>query len=346
MSFERGTRLTVLFVSLTLCAGGIGCSGDDDDDGQDGPSGGVDGGGDGGGADAAVGGGECEEPPCLAPPEQGFQLRSVGAAIDPGQDVEYCEVAQLPGGPEDTYYVNRFESEMTLGSHHLIVTAIVPGSPTDDAAQVGDRIRCIGASAFGDDLISVTGQQLPLHREEFPAGVGRVFHGGQKVVFDYHYFNATDDPLAARAAVNFYTTDPASIQHVAIDFGRLFFGLDVPPGETRSYDVQCRMNQDVLVSKLTRHTHQWGTDFPVSYNDGSGEPQLLFTSPNYEDPDHVFEEPLLVREGEGFDFTCSYDNDSDHTLRFGVKATDEMCILFGTIYSPTEFELPVDTDCR
>ena len=55
----------------------------------------------------------CDDLLCLAPPEQGFQIQSVGAAIDPGQDVEYCEVVQLPGDPSEVYYVNRFESEMT-----------------------------------------------------------------------------------------------------------------------------------------------------------------------------------------------------------------------------------------
>jgi hypothetical protein len=348
MAKRRGFPFAVLFLSVVLGAGASACGGDDDDDGpddgaDDGAGGGVDSGGGGGGADAGAGG--CVEEPCLAPPEAGFQIRSVGTSIAPGHDVEYCEVVQLPGGPGDTYYVNRFESQMTLGSHHLIVSAIVPGSPTDENATVGERMSCIGARAFGDDLVSVTGQQRPLHEERFPAGVGRVFHGGQKLIFDYHYFNATDDDLAARAAVNFHTADEASIEHIAIDFSKYFFGLNVPAGESRSYDVQCRMNRDVMVSKLTRHTHQWGKEFPVSFNDGEGEPEFIYTSPNYEDPDYIYEEPVLVRAGQGFDFTCNYENDTLETLRFGPKATDEMCILFGTAYSPTARELPDETSC-
>jgi hypothetical protein len=343
MAERRRFPVCVLFVSVVLAAAA--CGGDDDDDDGDDSAGDgstVDSGGGENEVDAGVG--ECVEPPCLAPPEQGFQIRSVGTTIDPGDDVEYCEVVQLPGDPGTTYYVNGFESEMTLGSHHLIVTAIIPGSATDASSEVGDRTECLGVG-FGEDTTPVTGQQLPHHAERFPAGVGQIYQGGQKLIFDYHYFNATDAPLAARAAVNFETTDEGNIQHIADNFGRFFFGLNVPDGESRSYDVSCEMTTDVMVSKLTRHTHQWGRDFPVYFNDGAKR-ELVYTSPNYENPDYVYDEPILVRAGQGFDFTCNYVNDSGHLLTFGPNATDEMCILFGTIYSPKDLRLPAGTNCR
>ena len=33
--------------------------------------------------------------------------------IEAGQDIEYCEVGQIPGDPGETYYVNRLEFAMT-----------------------------------------------------------------------------------------------------------------------------------------------------------------------------------------------------------------------------------------
>jgi Copper type II ascorbate-dependent monooxygenase, C-terminal domain len=345
---------TVLFLSAVLS--GAACGGDDD--GDDG-GGEVDGGDDGGGADAGAGGeddgngggggagGECEEEPCLAAPEQGFQMRSVGTEIEPGEDVEYCEVVELPGEPGTEFYVNRFESEMTTGSHHLIVSAIEPGSQTDQNAKVGDRVPCVGpASAFGGDLLDVTGQQIPYHEESYPEGVGHVYTAGQKVIFNYHYFNATDAPLQARAAVNFFTTDEANVDKIAESFSALYAGLFVPQGETASFNLECRMEQDVMVHKLTRHTHQWGTDFPVYFAGGERDGELIYTSPNYEEPDHVFEQPVLVKAGEGFRFQCNYDNtDGDHDLTFGENATDEMCILFATIYSPDGREVKGEESC-
>src|SRR5437899_1431367 len=87
-------------------------------------------------------GGSCPEGQlCLAAPSPGFQLQSIGDMIQPGQDVEYCEVVQLPAAGESTpsnpngdlFYVNRFEVAMTSYSHHLIVAAAISGSPTEKA---------------------------------------------------------------------------------------------------------------------------------------------------------------------------------------------------------------------
>ena len=278
----------------------------------------------------------CDDILCLEPPEHGFQVRSVGTSIEPGEDVEYCEIVQVPGDPSETYYVNRFESEMTLGSHHLIVAAIEPGSPTEANAAVGDRIKCFQTSAFGDDLDPVTGNQLPYHEESFPEGVGRTYRGGQLLVFDYHYFNTTPDPLAAKAAVNFHTVDADRVQKIARNFGFYNFGISIPPGEEASFTTECSFDHDILVHKLTRHTHKWGTDFTVWYAGGAREGQEIFTSPNYETVDHVFDEPITMTAGEGFRFECAFKNTEVHPLEFGVKATDEMCILFGVWWEADE----------
>src|SRR5688500_8986781 len=99
------------------------------------------------GPDAAP---ECSEAeaPCLAPPANGFQLRSVGTTIQPGEDVEFCEVVLLPGTSADTYYVNRFENAMTDGSHHLIVSAAVVGSTTEANMTEGERVPCVTGDVF------------------------------------------------------------------------------------------------------------------------------------------------------------------------------------------------------
>ncbi|HEU5058803.1 MAG TPA: hypothetical protein VFU21_19855 [Kofleriaceae bacterium] len=352
-SIVHRSVLLVVIAAVTACGGG-------DDDGND--SGDTGDTGDNGGADAGVIGdpncgqpdlvgtsGDCEEPPCLGVPEYGFQVRSVGTTIQPAQDVEYCEVVQLPGDPSDTYYVNGFDSEMTIGSHHLIVVAIEPGSETEQNAQVGDRVECItpDSAGWGGDVYEVTGQQVPYHEDTFPDGVGRVYHGGQKVIFDYHYLNASDEPIQARAAVNFYTAEESCVERIAESAGFYFFGIDVDPGDTASYTRECTFSQDVMVHRLSRHTHKWGTDFPVEFAGGERDGDLIYTSPNYEDPDYTFDEPVLVRAGEGFRWTCNYVNDTDppHTLRFGPNATDEMCILFSLIYSPDGREIPGEEGC-
>jgi hypothetical protein len=277
---------------------------------------------------------------CLAAPAEGFQIRSEGTQIQPGEDVEYCEVVLLPGAPEDTYYVRAFETQMSAGSHHLIVAAVDPGSATDLHAVPGDRVPCTGPDVYGGQLGPVTGAQLPYGHEAFPEGVGRVYHGGQKVIFDYHYFNATAEPIAARAAVNFHTTSADRIKKLSRVFGFYNLGIVIAPGEEASFREECAFSHDVFVHKLTRHTHKWGTRFDVWRSGGAQDGELLFSSPDYETVDFPFDEPVLVRAGEGFRFECTFVNTESYTLEFGVKASDEMCILFGSWYPAGDGEVP------
>ncbi len=56
--------------------------------------------------------------------------------------------------------------------------------------------------------------------------------------------------------------------------------------------------------------------------------------------------PTLLKAGTGLRFQCHYDNTTDHLLKFGLKATDEMCILFGTFWGTDGTgELP-EQDCQ
>jgi Copper type II ascorbate-dependent monooxygenase, C-terminal domain len=282
----------------------------------------------------------CIEEPCLDVPADGMQLRSTGKTIQPGEDRELCEIVRLPGDPDQRYHVDRFELAMTPGSHHLIVAAIRPGSETEAQVAEGDIIDCVGPTGFGEEIEFVTGSQLPTYEEAYPEGVGKVYRGGQYLVFNYHYFNATDAPIEGRAAINLLTTDASRIDKVMglLAFARL--DIATPPGQERSFPVDCRVDDDVMVHKLMRHTHRWGTDFPVELAGGARDGEQVYVSPSYEEPDHVFDQPLRLSAGEGFRFSCNYINTTSQTLEFGVKATDEMCILFGLVFSPVDREVP------
>ncbi len=287
----------------------------------------------------------CAEEPCLDEPSLGFQIRSTGTDINAGQDVEYCEVARLPGTADDIYYVTRFETKMTLGSHHLIVGAVQEGS--EDGLVVGDRFNCIGPSLpnGGDALLAVTGAQRPYDSTEYPTGIGRVYRGGQFLILNYHYLNATDAIIDARTAVNFHLGEESDIEHIAGSMGFYNFFINTPAGQSASFTKSCTFEEDAMVFQLSRHTHRWGTDFPVYYKGGDKDGELIYNSPSYEDTDHNFDEPILVKAGEGFEWTCNYTNDTNGSLGFGIKASDEMCILFGAIYDPVTLQ-PKDQGCN
>jgi hypothetical protein len=306
-------------------------------------------GGAAGGA-AGAGGQPCMDPDglCLEQPASGFQLRIAGTDIQAGQDVEYCEVVKLPGGPNDLHYIKGFEVAMTTGSHHLIVSAATPGSPTEASLTPGQLVACpvSGANRLGNDFEAVTGSQHPYYRNDYPQGVGRVLHGGQLLVYDFHYLNTSTAVKKARIAVNFHTADANWVQRPIQGFGFYNVTINTPVGEMRSFKAECTFDRDVVVRKLVRHTHQWGTDFKVWHLGGPMDGQMIWETPDYENTDYVFPESITVPRGQGFRFQCDFHNTTDHPLRFGTLATDEMCILFGTWWVVNPGDPEVEQSCQ
>jgi len=229
--------------------------------------------------------------------------------------------------------VNRLEFGNGEASHHLIIDTATPGSAADAKLHeyaIGDQVECLSSqSVFGEGFEFTGGVQRPYGQVSFPEGVGRIYHGGQRIVFDFHYYNTGDAPVQARSAVNYHLTDEANVEHIAKVVGFSNFLIDTPPGESRSFVGECQYTQDVMVPSITRHTHRWGTDFTVWFSGGDKDGEHIWTSHDFqEDTLHEFEQPLLMKAGEGFRFECDYQNPEAAPLRFGPNATDEMCILF------------------
>lgn len=274
----------------------------------------------------------------LQKPADGFQIRSVGAEILAGEDLELCEVGRLPGDADAKYVAKSFELGNETGSHHLIVSAAVPGSPAEAKIMevgVGNKVPCLSAeNAFGTEaFVSVAGSQQPYVEVVMPEGVGRQFSGGQWIVFDYHYLNTGEEPIQARSAVNFHLTDAESIKQIAKGFSFSNYTMATPPGAQGYVTGECHFNADVVVADLTRHTHRWGTDFTVWFSGGARDGEEIWTSHDWQhDTFYKFDAPFVMKAGEGFRVRCDYDNDTTRTLHFGTSATDEMCILFGTIW--------------
>ncbi len=275
----------------------------------------------------------------LTRPTDGFQVRNLGSAVPAGGDIEFCEVAELPGDPSDTYYVRRLEFGNGSFSHHLIVSAAVLGSPADQKLRefaIGDRVPCLSAEgAFGNEgMEGVGGIQQPYGELKFPDGVGREYHGGQRVVFDYHYYNTSRDEVQARSAFNVHLGKVEDIEHIARGFSFSNYTIDTPAKQAGSFTGECRFKQDVMLGALTRHTHRWGTDYSVWFEGGARDGEHVWTSTDWQhDVSLRFDTPIAIKAGEGFRFQCNYQNSEDRALRFGTSATDEMCILFGLAWN-------------
>ncbi len=269
-------------------------------------------------------------------PEHGFQVASVGRFIESGDELRTCEVIQLPGTPSDVYSIGRIEAAMTDRGQDLIVSAALPGSRTEAIMDVSAAVPCTRAGeAFGEELVELLSTQEPYLEQRFPAGVGRVLYGGQKLAIDTHYVNPTGEPAPALVKLSFHTVPAETIEHVAHTAGFQNLTIYTPPGGRSSHLAECIVGQDLMVSELVRRTQRRGTDFKVWIAGGERDGELLWRSTSNADPRAQLNPPLHLVAGEGLRFQCDYVNATNLELRFGINASDEMCTL-NAMYWPAD----------
>lgn len=282
----------------------------------------------------------------LDAPARGFQVETLGVMIEPGEDIRWCEAVLLPGGPNSVYPVSRIEAAMTPQGQDLIVSAAAIGAETEAIMDVGSRVPCTRAGeAFGEELTEITSAQHAYHDQRFPAGVGKVFYGGQKIAVDYHFVNDTHEPVPAKVKLNFHTTEFSAVQHVARTGGFHNLTIYTPPGGRSSHLGECRVSQELRIGELVRRTQARGTRFTVWRAGGERDGELLWESADPNDNRLELDAPLDLRPGDGFRFQCDYENTTDLELRFGVNASDEMCTLNAIYWLPDESQPEPSVGC-
>lgn len=292
----------------------------------------------------------------LDPPAEGegFQVITQGVTLGPYEDDEWCETVVVPGTPDQKYAIQSFDVGMTPHYHHIFVAKAPPGSVSESLMIPGERKRCVGGAhvTYGADLVPIPLPQGELVHVEYPEGVGLVVYGGQKISINYHYLNTGEENAVAKVKLNFNgeIVDANSAITELQQFGFYNQDIHIPAHGSYSSRWSVTFSQDIYVRDLFRHTHSLGTDFPIHYFTGprNGGPEtgaLIYNSTDYQnDPGYVFEEPVLIRAGDGFTFTCNWLNDRDYPVAFGPTADDEMCMLLGTWWVANDGEAPEPQD--
>lgn len=287
---------------------------------------------------------------------EGFQLATQGVTLGPLDDDEWCETLVVPGERGVKYAVSSFDVAMTPHFHHLFVAKApfggAEGTETEKLMIPGERVRCIGGAhvVYGSGLVPIPLQQGELVHQDYPEGVGLVVYGGQKISVNYHYLNTSSENAVAKIKLNFNGGLVSADEQVIElqQFGYYNQDIQIPPHGRYATTMEGTFSQDVYVRDLFRHTHGLGRNVPVHLfsgpmnNDGVGMVgELVFTSTDYQnDPGWVFDPPLFVKAGDGFSFTCNWQNDRDYPVGFGPTADDEMCMLLGTWWVANPGEEP------
>ena len=314
---------------------------------------------------------ETFDKPAPPPPGQGYQLHLPPFKIEPGTEREIFYATQIRdenGLPVDgDIFINKVEIFYPSGSHHFILYRL-----TEEGIKKDKDIREIGVvpnigvnpadankyreldtadpqalGNFGIDRLFVVGTQTDDTVFEFPDGVALRLPGDTVYDLNSHYINLLgDEVLHGETYVNLWTIPEEEVRYEAVEIFVSNREINVPPGATRVATMDWYIEDElerrghapdtaVNVFLLTSHMHRHGELFEINQM-STGE--LLHRSVAYDDAPITLYEPRVVLESDdGLTFRCTHNNyDTIVPLRFGLSSEDEMCIIFGYYYIPTE----------
>lgn len=253
-------------------------------------------------------------------------LKTTPFVIEPGAEVFKCFYTTLAVDAETA--VARFESNMTRGSHHMILFGLdKPGGPD------GTLGECNLRPSGGSVPLPLFVAQEPHQEATFPSGVAMPLKAKQPVAVQMHYLNAGVSPVTAEVEIKFHALPTGTKFERAGVFGSFHNKISVPARGTQTVSGRCQVPSDVKFISLTTHSHRYTTRAVAGRTapDENSVPQLLVETLDYERPPITkFPAPFLDLAGDKIFYSCEYRNDTDQTVTVGDSAVnEEMCMAVG-----------------
>jgi len=282
----------------------------------------------------------------LPRPARGFQMRMHKFKIDPGREREVCEFRTTPNRkPMD---VQGFRLNMSAGSHHFVLWEYLgtDRNRSDFPTQLVDAPGCVGVGPRGSFAVNANlfGMQTARAHLRFPPGIAVRLEAHAPVFLNAHLRNfSPTKPLTAQVVFNVTPAPKGTVQHhaQALIVGNMR-DIYIPPRSSASLTSEWHAPVDLNVVQISTHQHKRGTHTSVHRVDAAGNDMgELFEAETWDHPgERWFNPAFRLQQGEGFRFTCEWQNPDDRLVTFGVTTDDEMCFVTGYFY-PDDEAVPV-----
>ncbi len=277
-----------------------------------------------------------------------LQMRMGKFTIPPAREREVCEYRQLPNKkPMD---VQEFEIRMSPGSHHFVLWAYFGGlGPKDFPAGIKDSPGCTGIGPGTDyHRANLTGMGQPNGKVSFPQGYALRLEPHQSLLLNSHYINSSaTEPLTPQVVFNLVRARKSTVKHHLQTLTLGDYQIPIPAHSTTSHTGEWHAPFDLTVEQLSSHQHKRGIGLSANLIvDGEDRGEIFRNLNDWQEPtikwfdDRLGQPPIHLKQGDGFRFTCSWQNNDDKDVRFGVTTDDEMCFLTGYYYIADEAAPP------
>jgi len=279
---------------------------------------------------------EVQERPVLEAPDEGYGYQLTMTTTAPAyEEVWDCEIYDLPNST--TAYVNWIEFNQNEGTHHMTLSTPNIGTTIDIPNGKYDCNELYGDSM--DAWTMIYGNQGTAQGEmHLPDGVAASLPANLKVLHEVHYVNATDEPVEIYSEVNAWTILESQVEEGIWGGSVRDENIHIPAQSTTTEWSRCVFNRDVEILFLASHTHEKGVQFDIAPFDGETVGEVFYTNDDWHDPKIVqYEDPLIVPAGEGYEWSCTWTNDTDEDVTYGSTAQDEMCNL-AVVHTPFDMD--------
>lgn len=257
-----------------------------------------------------------------------IEVTSTPLTLQPGEETTKCFYFTTQN--VDTVAIGKWVSDMTPGSHHMIMFRTLTGSQPADGT--------IDEACGSDDGLSVPvyGTQIPHEEIAFPIddGTGKPLaqniESQSKGFFQMHYYNPSDQPLMTQVSIKGYALS-ADLEYTRTDiFATYNNDIRIPPGATNFVVGATCGVVDGKFFQLSTHAHKQAISTRVAENGST-----VFTSNDWEHPGtRAFAGPQFYQFTSGtLTWECTYNNTGDNanrTITAGQSArTNEMCMATG-----------------
>jgi hypothetical protein len=269
------------------------------------------------------------------PPGEGFRIVTPEIELQPGEEATYCYYLRTPN--DRAMGITRWKSNMTPGSHHLILFL------TQNDAQPPGTISTqnCGFGAAGGGTVWTYAAQTPDAEIGLPPDDGTGSPLAQRVpanspaFVQMHYLNATDEVLRAHVTIDAFALEEGAPFTQTAAF--ITYNAQIAiPGMTSGHveSRTCNVPAGAKFWLMSTHAHKQATKTAVK--DGSTE---VFSSTDWEHPGAAtFMTPQAFYEfsTNRITYECTYSNPTNRTIRSGDSAeTDEMCMATGYFFPAT-----------
>ena len=270
------------------------------------------------------------------PPPGGFQMRMTPFPIPVGGEREVCEYQITPNRtPMD---IAEMQLRSTPGTHHFVLWEYLGAdrNPADFWSGAKDAPGCVGLGPQ-DGLFNTAdlfGMQVSPSQVKFPPGVAVYLEPHAIVYSNLHLKNFFPEPIMAEAVFNVIPAKKGTVKHHAQTLTVGSWDIDIPPLGSASLTGEWRTPVPLNIVQLSTHQHHRGTLDSVHRIDAAGNDMGdLVDSPDWQHASvRWYPQALRIEPGEGFRFTCDWQNPDDHPVHFGVTTDDEMCFMTGYFY--------------